>query len=393
VTENQPNPEKKEATRSFDESLKILTAKMAPWLFLIASIIGAITIFSLIAHFKKQTIEENKRKEEQRRKEVIANVKTWKVKPSKLINNIKLPGIVQPWENLILESEVSGRIMKIEKEEGAYVNKGDTIACIEDRDYRSALARAKADLALATQNYERTKSLKKQGAVPQANLDRDQASYQRAKANLETAAHNFERCTIKAPFAGVINKRYVAPGTFAKQSSKIIELVDISKVKVDIGIPEADVDKVKKLKEAEVTVKALENKNFTGKKIFLSVKPSDQALIHILRLSIDNKEKLLTPGMFVEADIVREIYNEAVSAPLFAVIARDNDTFCYVVKDNKAVRQDVDLGIMKGRFVHIKSGLKSGDKLIVLGQRQIDDDQKVNIIDEINDPAAVFKTQ
>lgn len=377
--------------RSYSETIAIFMAKMVPWVILLVGlvVVGVIIVMMIIS--KQSAIEEMRKKEESLRKEMVANIKTWEVKTSTLVNDIHLPGVVQAWENLVLESEVTGKITDIEKSEGDSVKAGEIIAHIDPRDYLSALSKAKADLVLAKQNLNRTKSLKKQGAVPQSQLDSAQAEYDRAASALETAQHNLDRCTIKAPFSGIINNKYIAIGTLANPGSKIIELVDLSKVKIDIGIPENDFDKVRNLKEAEITVSSLGNRKFTGKKVFLSVKPIEQALVYTLQLSIENKEGLLVPGMFVDANIVREIIENAIVVPIFSVIARNDNTFCFVVNEEKAQQKDVELGIRKGRFVHIKSGLSVGDKLVVLGQRQIEHDQKVNVVEEINQIESLFK--
>ncbi len=384
MSNNKTVHENNQTNHTFKESFQIFLAKITPWVALILGCGLLIGIFVLLISQKKHTLEETRKKEEGQIKEIISNVKTWKIKPTKLINNIKLPGIVQPWESLILESEVTGKVICINKEEGQAVKKNDIIAQIEDSDYKSLKTRTKAELLLASQNYQRTKNLKKQGAVPQSKLDSAKASLDSALSAFNTATHNLKRCCILAPFDGIINKRFISLGSFAKPGSKIIELIDIHKVKVDIGIPEADITKVKNLKNASITIKALDNLKVTGKKIFLSVKPIEQAMVYNLRLSIDNKKQLLLPGMIVEANIIREIIPEAIVVPLYSVIAKKQETFCYVVKDDIAICKKVKLGIIKGNFVHIKSGLNVDDVLIVIGQRQLEDKQKIKVIEKLS---------
>ncbi|MBN1256171.1 MAG: efflux RND transporter periplasmic adaptor subunit [Planctomycetes bacterium] len=373
--------------RPAGEVIRLFFWKMLPWVVLLSILVLLIVFLTYFILVKEEEIQEVRDQEASNKTVVSMNVVVWEVVEKKeLIQDIKLPGIIQPWENLTLQAQVAGRIVEFLKDEGDTVKEGEVIARIDDRDYKASLANTEAALVLAEQNLKRTRGLSKQGAIPQADLDTAEANARQAASTVDLAKLQLERCTITAPFGGTINRRYITLGTLVSAGENIVELLDTRKVKVEIGIPESDVDRVRKLQTTEVTVDALDGRKFTGEKIFLSQKPIVGAQVFDLRLAIDNSEQLLRPGMFVEARIVLNRKENTIFIPLYTVIARGEDRFCMVAEGDKAVRRPVELGIMKGLGVEILSGLQVGDQLIVHSQRQVEDGEEITIIRSIKDP-------
>jgi membrane fusion protein (multidrug efflux system) len=90
--------------------------------------------------------------------------------------------------------------------------------------------------------------------------------------------------------------------------------------------------------------------------------------------------------MFVDANIVRERKEAAIVVPLYSVITRGDEAFCYVAEEGKARRRSVRTGIIKGLSVEIVSGVEAGDTLIVGGHRQVEDGQDIRIMRTITGP-------
>jgi membrane fusion protein (multidrug efflux system) len=375
---NQQVPE-----RTFNQYVAMAIHALIPWAVILGSVAVIIVVVHIGIQIRKGWIEEEQKESAAKKEVVSTNVTTWVIEKHEFIDNIQLPGVIEAQESLTVQSEVTGKIEKFNVDDGDEVKKGEILAVIEKSDYLARLDQAEAGLVLAEQKLRRSKRLKKQGAIPQSELDSVLASHRDAKATVQTAGNNLSRCSIRAPFGGIINKRHITLGTLVTPGSEIVDLLDNHKVKVNIGIPEADVVKVSRIESTEFTVDSLKGKKFRGKKTFLSIKPISQAKVYNLQLSVDNKDRLLRPGMFVEANIVKE-KKKTIVIPLYTVITRGSEQFCYITENEKAVRKDVTLGIKKGKYVEITSGLNIGDELIVEGQRQIDNGSKVTVIEKID---------
>jgi membrane fusion protein (multidrug efflux system) len=168
-------------------------------------------------------------------------------------------------------------------------------------------------------------------------------------------------------------------------------VLDIDRVKINVGIPEADVDAVRKIDRFELTIEALHNKNISAKKYFLAVAPESQAQVYRLELEVPNKSGEILPGMFARVEIIKEEFPDALAIPLYSVISRDDKHFIYLEDDNVAKLQEVKLGILDGWQIQVTEGLASGQRVIVVGQRSVDADQKLNVVKKVTNPAEITR--
>ena len=166
---------------------------------------------------------------------------------------INTNGIVQAHNEVGLSAEVNGQIMKISPsfEVGAYFNKGDVLVELDDRDYRTALAVADAQLLgaeaaveLATETYDRNKNLYSKNGVSEAVLKQAFAAQAQANAQLDTATaqveraqRDLERTKIVAPFDGRVRVRNVGVGQLVGGGTPlgIVFAVDFAEVRLPIS--------------------------------------------------------------------------------------------------------------------------------------------------------------
>ncbi|MDB9823429.1 hypothetical protein OAC89_07005, partial [Deltaproteobacteria bacterium] len=100
----------------------------------------------------------------------------------------------------------------------------------------------------------------------------------------------------------------------------------------------------------------------------------------------------ILPGMFARVELVKEVFNDALSIPLYAVISQNDENFVFLEKDKKAEKRFVELGILTGWQIQVKSGLAPGDKVIVVGHRQLDEGQSVEIIQNVSDAMEIIES-
>ena len=167
--------------------------------------------------------------------------------------------------------------------------------------------------------------------------------------------------------------------------------IDIDPVKVVAGIPESDVSAVRKLDTFKVTVDALEDATFEGRKLFLSSSPMTQAHLYTLEVLVDNPGHRLLPGMFARMEIIKREIPDGLSVPLYAVITQGERRFVYVIKDGVAKTRDVETGILEGWRILVTKGLEPGDRVVVVGQRSVSEGQEVNVIRSVTDPMELLK--
>lgn len=319
------------------------------------------------------------------------NVVALDLVPMPIKDRISLPGVIEPWVKLQILAEVLGKVTKKALEDGAAVKKGDIIAMVDFRDYENSLKSAKASYKVALADFERIEKLYKEQLSTRSEFDNALAQAENSKAVMDNAALNLDRCKIIAPLSGVVNRIFVEEGQYLNIADPVAEILQTDRVKVKVGIPESDVAAVRSLTDFDVTIDALDGKIFKGKKHFLSSTADSMARLYNLDIVLENKNKQILPDMFARVEIIKKEIPEGISIPLYAVISRDKGHIVYIINDHRAHLRKVELGLLEGWRVEIKKGLKAGEKVIVVGQRSVNDGEKVNVVRSVKDPKEILK--
>ena len=354
-----------------------------PWLVLLLLLLCITVLFVAI---QSKTEKANSLNKDEKSEITAVNIVTQIVEPVTMRDRLNLPATVHAWEDVMIKAEIRGRITKMHAEEGDRVAEGDLVAEIDEREYRNNLEALQARYELAQTNYNRLKKLSGSDAVARSQFDEARSALAELKASLATARLNLERSDIKAPMAGIINFIPAGVGDVVAFGDPVAQLLKIDPLKVDVAIPEVDAPLVRKIPGCTIEINALGNQAFYAEKIFFSSQPQMPAMVYILRLKLQNPGDLILPGMFARGKIVKQTIADTLAVPLYAVIARDEKKFVYVVEGDTAAKKMVTTGILEDWKVQITSGLAPGDEVVVAGHRGIEEGQQVNVIKQLRDP-------
>ncbi|WP_228854331.1 efflux RND transporter periplasmic adaptor subunit [Desulfomarina profundi] len=351
--------------------------------FLLLAMIVLIGLLFVSINKKNEIIAAAKVSEVKPEKPAI-NVVTLTLSPTTIHDRINLPGSIEPWTRLRLMSKIGGTITEVLLREGDRVKKGDVLARIEATDYKIALDRAEAAYKLAKSEYLRDKSIYEKGVIPTSALEAKKTTMQTARADYENAKLLYSRTTVTSPMDGIIRRMDAKIGLQLSPGDPIAEILEIDRVKGVVGIPESDVTAVRRLDKINITVQALDNRKISAKVHFLSPSPETIARLYNLELEIDNRDGEILPGMFIRADIVKKSVKGAIVVPFYSVVSRNKEQFVYIEEDGIARKRPVQLGIMEKWMVRITEGLNPGDRLIVEGHRDVEDGQKVKVVQAVS---------
>jgi membrane fusion protein (multidrug efflux system) len=275
-------------------------------------------------------------------------------------------------------------VTEVAVKEGDRVKKGDVIARIEDADYRIAVDKAEAAYKLALADLKRDQSIFEKGVIPQATLEANSTRMQTARADYENARLMLSRTTVTSPMSGLIRRMDAKVGSQLSVGDPVAEILEIDRMKGVVGIPESDVTAVSRLDTVEIQIQALENRKISAKKHFLSPSPETVARLYNLELEIDNAAADILSGMFIRADIVKAVARDVLTVPFYSVISRNDEQFVFVEEEGEARKRVVSLGIMEKWMVQVTAGLQPGDRVLVEGHRDVENGQKINVIQNIS---------
>lgn len=355
-----------------------------PWWLLVLCLCFVVWVLMDQIQMKSEAIKKQKAAALKSERPAI-NVVALSLAPEVIEDRLNLPGVVRPFVELKVLTEVRGKILKKHVSEGAYVQKGDLLVTLDDKDYVLALSSARASYSAAIASKKRLGRLYKEKLATRSQIDDITAQVDSLKAAMDTAELNVGRCQIQAPMSGVANMLYVENGQYLNVADPVVDIIQIDRVKVTVGIPESDVDAVRRLDTFTLSIDALADRNFSGKRHMLSKTADAAARLYQLDIAVDNPQGAILPDMFARVHIVKKRIPEALTIPLFSVINKENAHFAYVVNDEHAHERPLHLGILDGWRIQVKDGLNPGDRVIVVGHRRVSEGTPVHVVRTVSD--------
>ncbi|MBU0992894.1 MAG: efflux RND transporter periplasmic adaptor subunit [Proteobacteria bacterium] len=313
------------------------------------------------------------------------NVVTLELIPKPLRDRINLPGMIEPWVMLDVLSEVQGKITAKPTKEGDKINQGDVLVTVDQNKYDNAYRSSKAAYEASLSSKKRLEQLFAKQLSNKSDLDNMTAQVENLKAVMDNAVLDLENCTIKAPISGIINRIHVETGQYVNIASKIAEIIQIDKVKVKVGIPESDINSIRNVNHFTIRIDALNEREIDAKKHFLSKIAGKDAILYDLELAVNNPNLDLLPGMFARVEIIKREIPESISIPIYAIISNNDSHIVYIENDGLAHRREVELGLQDGWLMQVTKGLEKGEKVVVTGQRNLNEGQLLNVVRRIKD--------
>jgi membrane fusion protein, multidrug efflux system len=357
--------------------------KRLPLMILLLLVIMVAALATCVSHKAGQL--EKERSTAMAAQDRGANVVVLILSPSKIKDRINLPGMTVPWVRLPVSAEVSGKISRKLAEEGSAVREGDALCSLDDRDYKNHFNATRAAFETANANHARVLELYGEQLAPRSLLDSAVAELEQSRSAMHMADLQLERCLIKAGMHGIINRMLVEPGQFVAVGDPVAEILQLTPIKVIVGIPESDIHAVRQVDTFEIRIDALGGKIFTGTKHHFSRSADPMAKLYDLEIRIDNPEGEILADMFARVDIVKRSSPLALTLPLYGIISTGGRHTVFVDAGGFAEKREVTLGIQEGWRIEITSGLTAGDRVVVVGQRDLVQGQKLHIIKEISD--------
>ncbi|WP_461833565.1 efflux RND transporter periplasmic adaptor subunit [Desulfothermus sp.] len=361
--------------------------------------------FILFGCFKEENISNKSNLK------TIKGIKISKIVPIKMREEIKLSGSVIPCEGAKIFSKVIGEVKDIKIKEGSFVKKDDLLIDIDDRLYKSKLRQAraavleikkhikaaekklnaaKANYILAKKTYKRFKKLKQKEVVSKQRFDEVLANFQSAKsmylaanaelealleklkisqAKVDEAKTYLGYTKIRAPFAGVVIKKFVDIGDSVAPSSPLIEVQLGNRYQIRCEVPESYVNFVKL--NQRLKAKML-NKTVVAKVSTIVPLGNEMSRSYEVKLDIPLLD-FIKPGMFASV-FIKTFEKNFIFIPKSSLVSHGQIQGLYVVdKKGKINFRIIRTGRIIDNKVEIISGVLPGEKYIEYPNPSIED--------------------
>ena len=345
-----------------------------------------------------------------------------------LSRQITLSSELVPFQEIDVYAKESGYVQKLDVDYGSHVKQGEILATLEIPELEALLQQDQAEIKNARDQVSRAEHELKRyeaqykalhleytrlnsvfqnqpGIVAQqevddaqgkdlasaSQVDAGQAALSAAQSNLAVAtaklAHDqtlYDYSKIVAPFAGVVTERYANLGTLVQagtnsstQAMPIVRLSQDSLFRLVIPIPESYVRYIRVGDPVDVRVPSL-NRHFPGKVTRFSVDVRQDTRTMHTEVDVSNKDHMLIPGLYAEADVALEHRDDIPAVPLQAINHEGDHTTVFVVNRNGELEdRPITLGIQTATDAEVLSGLNEGEQVVVSDRSGLKAGQKV----------------
>lgn len=314
----------------------------------------------------------------------VVNVETLTLEPRGFEERIQVTGTVQANRDVTISAEEAGVVREILVEKGTAVEEGEALFRIDDTILRAQLREAEARAALARETSERRRRLFEEDGVG-AELAYLESRYQaeQAEAVVETLAERLERTVVRAPISGILESRSVEVGTLVAPGSAVARIVETNPVKILGGVPERFAGAVTRGASAVVSFDVLAGETFPARIQYVgsTVNPNNRTFdVEIL---LPNPGMTVKPEMVATIDILRRGMEDVIVVPQEALVRVEDGFVAFVAAaeggEEVAQVRPLVLGASQRNEVVVEEGLSAGDRLIVVGQTEVANGDRVQI--------------
>lgn len=335
------------------------------------------------------TLSNNKKKSEEETQIVAESNDSISVNVSKvafqnLNTDYVVNGTFEPFQELDFPAETSGKVLRVMVNEGSYVKVGQTLAVIRSDQQSIDLSAAQAAYQNALTDNQRFENALKSGGVTQQQVDMSRLQLKTAKAQLDQAKIRVGDTNVRATISGIINQRYIEPGSFVAPGTPMFEIVNVSTLKLRVDVDENQIVNYKVGDVIKVKASVYPDREFAGTITFIAPKAT-ASLSFPMDIQVSNSSNELKAGMYGTA-VFSSAEDEVKSKPVL-VVAREafvgglNNQEVFVIKNGEAQLKKVQIGRKFGELIEVLGGLEKDDVVVTSGHINLSDGATVKIID------------
>lgn len=342
-----------------------------------------LAIIAILAAVKIFILDRDTKKTETLQTEALANsdkripVDVYIAEEVNKNYTVYASGTLVPNEEVEIKSEVSGRLIQLNINEGKYIQKGSLIAKLYDEDLKAQIKKIEFEEELAEQIEARQNKLLEIDAISKEEYDMAVNRVNTLSTDKELLQLQLEKTEVRAPFSGVMGLKSISEGAYITPATVLASLVQTSPLKIDFSLPEKYSNRVTVGHKIIFEVDGRTEK-FEGKIIALDPRIDEDLRTLNVRAVTSNRGTELLPGMFVRVEVPLGDEN-LMMIPTQAIVPILKGKKVFVMKNGFAEEVEVTTGLRTEDRISVDSGLQVGDSLIVSSLMSIENGTSVKL--------------
>jgi len=313
------------------------------------------------------------------------------VEKGEIQSTISAPARIRPYLEVKLSSDIMGKIINLEVEEGDAVKAGQIVALIDSKDQEarvrkasSAVNSATASLIFKESAYSRSQELFNKGLISNEEFQAIKTEYEiahtqveQAQASLEEARQDLLKTKIVTPISGTVTQLNVEEGEIAvvgtmnNPGTVLMTISDFRRVVAVCEVDESDVVDIELHQVAEVSIDAFPDTTFKGEVIEISSAgityrhgTPDEVTNFEVKIEVIESVERLKPNMSATCKIITQQKSDVLKVPIQSVVEKEKKEGIFAVRNGMAEWIDVTSGISDEKWMEIEEGVSEGDTVV-----------------------------
>ena len=272
-------------------------------------------------------------------------------------------------EQVQVLSEAAREVVALYVEEGDRVRRGQVLVRLEDEEQRNELARIESQLAKAERELAREKNLFEQKLISEQAYNDARYEVDQLEIALADAKRELSYTEVKAPIAGTVTQRLVKVGDHVTVNQHLFDIIDFDSIVARVYVPEKELPRIAVGQTARITAQSAGGRERRGEIDRIAPVVDSRSGTVKVTVAIPAEEGLL-PGMYVTAELVTEVHDDALLVPKRALVYDDDQLFVFRVGNDSRVERLLVRPVLEDRTYIEPAGdvLAPGDRIVVAGQ-------------------------
>ena len=351
--------------------------------------IKTIAVFAVLLSVLISCNNQEKETEKTAANDKIQKVEVVKPQNRSFTAEVLITGTTRPNQIVTLYAMESGMLMQMRKDIGDKVKQGETIADLKNPELQQQQIKWQVEVKVKKTNYQRLNSVyEKTPALTNIQMvENAEAEYLSAKANLDAVNNRIGFLSIKAPFSGIITKRFVDKGAMIQSGlsqtnpQALFELQEINPIRLSIPVPGSDAVSIQNGMDVEVTLPELSGKSFMTKVSRTANALDPMSKTMQVEIDLENPDGRILSGMYAKALLQINSRENILSLPMIAKVSHKNEAYILAVVEGKVKRIAVKIGLSNQDYFEVLNDeITSETQVIVQGKGLVKPEQIVEPI-------------
>ena len=342
-------------------------------------IIIPLILIAIIVIKLKNNKEITQSKVYQYDKEQVKYVQADTLQIKNVNTKISYSGTFEPNKETKISAEIQGKINDVLVDLGSYVKKGQSLIQLDNSLLKLQLQTIEVQIEGLVADINRYTILAKADAIQGVQLEKSILGLKSAKVQKASLMEQIKKTTIKAPFNGVVTSKLSEDGAFAAPGIPLLQISDITNLKFTVNVPENDLSQFKLNQNYFISADAYSEISLSGKATMIGSK-ANMGSSFTIQFSVNNTSDLkIKSGMFGKVDLKNDIQEKGIIISSSAIVGSENQPKVYLIKNGKAIIQNIVISKKIQNKSVVSSGLKTGDVIVTNGFINLFDGANVTV--------------